>query len=272
MENFNITEHIGEDGNFTDGFASAATEALGDNYKGSKIFEPIKNPADLLSVYADTKTAYGKKLEGVIQKPAANATDQEKAEYSKTLLTELGTPEKPEDYEFIRPEKLPEGMEYDENTEAYFRKIFFDIGVPKSIAGALSAKFNEMQIAAYNESVTKTSQQFIEDVKSLDNDWRGDKAVLNNRQAFKAIMQFGTDDLKKTLKEGNINNTLTDHVKWRALGFSPAQRRVWANIGAAMKSDEAITNEGTPGSSNTDQNTTMSKIYDHPTSKVLIKS
>ena len=267
---FNISEHIGDDGNFTEGFGQAAVSALGEGYEGSKVFEGITNPAGMIKAYADTKKAYGQKLEGVIKKPGEDASDEERAEYSKQLLAELGAPEKAEDYEFYRPEELPEGMVYDEEVEASFREMFFEMGVPADMANKFSQKFSEVQIARHNAAVEEGNRQFTEQASQLDKDWTGDKKVINNRVAFKAIMQFGTDDHKQILKEANINGNVTDHEAWRRLGFTPNQRRVWANIGNAMKSDTAITDEGSPNSGDSGK-TGLSSVYDHPTSAVLTK-
>jgi len=266
---FNLTEHIGEDGNFTEGFAPAATASLGEGYQDSKVLEGITNPAGLIKAYADTKTAYGKKLEGVIAKPGENATDEEKASYRKTMLAELGTPESPDDYNFNRPESLPDGMTYDEEFEGAFRQLFHEVGMPADMAKSLADKFNEVQVARHVAAVEQAKQKLTEEATQLDKDWPGEKSTLNNRHAFKAIMQFGTEELKTLLKEANISTNPTNHDAWNKLNISPSQRRIWSNIGAAMKSDLAINDEGLPATSN-EPATAMGKIYDHPTSKTLL--
>jgi len=269
---FNLIEHIGEDGNFKDTFGPSAVAALGDDFKDSKVFEGIKNPSDLVSAFANTKKMVGQKLEGVIKKPGEKATDAEKAEYRKSLLAELGTPEKPEDYDFARPEKLPEGMQYDENFEAAFRQFFYEIGAPKDMVSAISNKFNEMQIANHNAYLEKQETAFRESAAELDKDWSGDKAAVNNTAAFKAIMQFGTPELQKMLKDAKISDVgnISNHDMWRKLNFSPSQRRVWANIGLAMKSGQIVSDESTDRKDNAGDKTKLaSKMYDHPTSKEL---
>jgi hypothetical protein len=265
---FNITEHIGEDGSFKETFAPSVIETLGPDYKDSKALEGITDSVGLTKAYIDTKKLVGQKLEGVIKKPGEKATEAEKAEYHKSLLKELGTPEKPEDYVFDRPEKLPDGMVYDENFETAFRQVFAEIDLPASMATALSKKFNELQTANFQAYMEQQENVFKEDVASLDKDWPGDKGSLNNRAALAALNEFGTPELKKLIADaklseaGNINN----HALWRKSGLSPTQRRVWAAIGTRMKSP-TIADQGTPEQPASDQ-----RVYNHPTSSELYKS
>lgn len=264
---FNITEHIGEDGNFTEGFKGAALAELGDDYKENNALDVIKNPSGLIKAFIDTKSDVGKKLEGVIQKPAGNATGQEKADYQKMLLKELGSPEKAEDYDFPRPENLPKDMNYDEATEAAFREFFFEQSVPKGIATALATKFSEMQVARHTAAVEAQQKEFNTACEELDKDWPGNAATENNRLAFKAIMAFADEDLTKLLKDAKLNDTITDHQKWLDCGFTPAQRRVWLNIAKATKADKIITDEGTPVKTEEKGTEKVIKtLYDHPTS------
>lgn len=264
----NIVDYIGDDGNFSDGFKGAAIAELGDDFKETKVFDDIKNPSGLISAYAHTKTKVGEKLEGVIQKPAENATDQEKADYQKSLLKELGTPEKAEDYDFPRPENLPEGMNYDEDTEAAFRQFFFEQNVPKGIATALAAKFSEMQISRHTAAVEAQQKEFDTACTELDKDWSGTAATKNNRLVFKAIMEFADEGLTKLLKDAKLNDNITDHQKWNDCSFTPAQRRVWLNIAKRTKVDTIVTNEGGSGGGEKESDTkkVVKKLYDHPTS------
>ena len=267
MADVNIMEHIDETGAFTEGFADAAKSIAGEEHKDTKLFEKVSDVSTLIKVALDTKSAYGKKLEGVIQKPAEGATDQEKADYRSSLLKELGTPEKAEDYEFAKPESLPAGVAYNQELEDRFREVFLKRDVPADMAKGLVEDYNEIQLGAIQARLDEQQKAFEEDSKGLDKKWTGDAKIKNNRLAFKAIMRFGTEDLQTLLKDAKINEDVGNHQKWHDLGFSPSQREIWFNIGSATGTAEAITDEGTPAArEQTGVKKAVEKIYDHPTS------
>ena len=87
-------------------------------------------------------------------------------------------------------------------------------------------------------------------------------------------MKFADEDLTKLLKDAKINDNanIADHQKWNNLGFSPAQRRLWHNIGSVTKVDEAITDEGSPaGGKEAGGKSAPGKLYDHPTSQPMVE-
>ncbi|MCK5605435.1 hypothetical protein KAR91_26320, partial [Candidatus Pacearchaeota archaeon] len=122
MPDVNIMEYIDETGKFGDGFAEAATAIAGESHKGSKVYDDVPDFDTLVKNYADTKSLVGKKLEGVIQKPANDASDEDKAAYRDGLLTELGASENPDDYKF--PEV--EGIEYHPDVAKLFQDYFVE--------------------------------------------------------------------------------------------------------------------------------------------------
>jgi len=260
----NDVEVMSDDGKFTESFSPGI---LGEGYKETKAFERTPDLPSLLKAYADTKSAYGKKLEGVIQKPAENATDQEKADYRKSLLEELGVPGSAKDYEFPKPENLPGGVAYNQQLEDQFREVFIKRDVPLDMAKGLVEDYNEIQLAAVQARLDEQQKVFEESCKDLDKKWTGDARIRNNRLAFKAIMRFGTEDLQSLLKDAKINEDVGNHQKWHELGFSPSQREIWFSIGSATGTAEAITDEGTPAArEEAGVKKVVEKVYDHPTS------
>lgn len=269
MPDVNVMEHIDETGKFTETFKEQISSIAGEEFKDSKIFDSVPDIATLVKNYAYTKRDFGKKIDGLIQKPAENATDEQKAEYRKMLLKELGAPEKAEDYVIKRPENLPEGVSYDEEVEKHFREVFLKLGVPNDIASALTDEFNQLQMSRFQAALEKQKTEFIESSKALDKDpaWLGENRIKNNRIAFKAVLKFAGEDLAKLFKDAKLNEDVANHQKWHDLGFNPAQRRIWYNIGLATKVDEAITDEGTPKNTFGGPQKLTQKLYDHPTSK-----
>lgn len=267
-----IMEHIDEAGNFTESFKENLGEFAGEAHADSKAFDSISNVGTLVKAYADTKSAYGKKLENMIRKPAENATTEEKSEYRKTLANEMGAPESVDGYELPRPENLPEGINFSDETEAVFKELFFEEGVSVDTARRLSDKLYEVQLKAFQDRVDAEQREFQAACVELDKDWSGDAAIENNRIAFKALMQFADDDLKNFVKESKIYEDPNNHQKWLELGFNPPQRRIWHNIGVATKSSEAITNEGAATTKDDSPEAAFKKLYPHPSSQELLRS
>lgn len=266
MPDVNIMEHIDtETGKFSDTFKDSVTAVIGEEHKDTKLFDSIPDVATALKVLADTKSAYGKKLEGVIQKPGEKATDQEKSEYVASLRKELGASDSGDDYEMPRPEDLPEGMNFSEEAEKTFRDLFVSEGVPVSTAKLLVEKFNEIQIARFQSHLDEETKAFEESSKSLQSDWKGDDLVKNARTAHAALMEFADKDLTALIKESKIYDTAGDLAKWNSLGLSPSQLRLWYNIGDKMKSKEVVPDEGGTGEK-TDKEKKTSSIYSHPSS------
>lgn len=264
----NVMEHIdSETGKFTESFAGQISAIAGEEHKDTKLFEKVPDVATLIKVALDTKSALGKKQE--FQRPGENATDAEKTAFRKALQKELGAPESSDDYEFARPDDLPEGMRYLEEVEKVYRELFHEEGVSLSTAKRITDKFNEVQRKRFNDRLEAENKKFEENSTELKKDWKGDNLVKNARTAFKAIMQVGTEDLTKLLKDAKIFDAAADLGKWRGLGFSPKQLRIWHNIGTLIKSDDAITNEGgpvVPEGEASDTKKVVTKMYDHPTS------
>lgn len=262
-------DYINEDGSFDQEKLSGQLGTIaGEGFKDSKALANTPNVDVLVKNFLNADRKVNQKLEGVIQKPAENATDQEKAEYRVSLLKELGAPDTEDAYDFPRVE----GMDYDENAEKVFRSLFKEMDMPVDLANALVAKFNEVQVGRQEAFQKVQDDAFEKGTKELDADWKGDDATKKNRTVFKAIMEFGTEDLKTLLKESKIYDSPNDHQKWRELGFDAAQRRVWENIGTKMKSDEHITDEGGPakGEQLTGGQKALAGLYTHPDSKEMV--
>lgn len=233
-----IQDFIDSDGNFTDGFVGEARTAAGEDFKESKVFDDVPCLDTLVKNYAETKKSYGVRMDNVIQKPSDDASDADKATYQQNLLKELGQAEKPEDYDFGSKDDLPEGVTFDENMDKAWREFFHSQGWPVSMVSTAGQFMREMQIKQAETEAAETTQRLKTESAALDKDWPGDSGIENNRLAFQAISEFGTDELKKLLADAGINENPTDHERWYKIGFSPAQRRIWANIGQATKKSE----------------------------------
>lgn len=262
----NDVEIMGDDGNFTPEFKP---EMLGEEYKDFKGFENTPDIMSLLKSSADTKIDYGKKLEGVIQKPGENATDQEKEEYRNSLRKELGAPETTEAYEF----PIPEGLTQNDDFTKLVKEMFLAEGVPVDSALRMSNKWNEFQLAQKKLMGDAENQQYDTEEKDFKEKHTGDNLITGCRTAAKAIIQFGDESLIKDLTEAKMMETPGDLKKWRDLGIWPSTLTFYERIGRQMKSDLAITDEGDPakkGGGEPEKGTKEAMVadaFDHPTSK-----
>lgn len=259
----NDVEIMTEDGQLTEGFNPGMID---EKYKDSKYFETRKDIKSIMKSALETKSAYDKKLENVIQKPAADATPEQKAEYRKALAREMGAPEKSDAYEFEAP---PEGLQHNEELVKVFKDVFLKEGVPVSTASALVKAFDAFNVKMIQAQQEEADRQFAAEVESYDKAHPEDAKVTQGRTAVKAILQFGDSDLTKAIRDAKLIDRPDDHSLWKSLGFSPRQRVIWENIGKLMKSDAAIPNEGNQSGTPKEgtQEATIAKMYDHPTSK-----
>lgn len=257
---------MGDDGKFTSEFNPGL---LGDEYKDTGIFKNVPDISSMMKLAIDTKRKMGEKVEGHIPPLGENPTDEEKATHRKNLMAGLGTVvEKVEDYELAKPEDWPEGLPYDEGSAAQMATHLLSRGWPKEDVQELVGVYDKMVLERHKAFAEAAQTAYAEDVKELKVDWKGTALIKKTRTAAKAMIQFGTDELIAAMKESGLVTTPDDFKKWQALDISTDQIRVWCNIGEAMKSDKAITDEGQPGAQHVaDQKAKRSKIYDHPTSQ-----
>lgn len=257
---------MGDDGKFTPEFNPGL---LGDEYKDTHLFKNAPDITSVLKLAIDTKRAMGKKIEGHIPPLGENPTDKEKATHRKNLMAGLGTVvEKVEDYALVKPEGWPEGAPYDEETTKYFANYLFAQGWPKEMVQELTAEYDKYVLGRFEVFAEAQQTAWDTSVKELKVDWKGPALIKKTRTAAKAMIQFATDELVTAIKESQLITSPDDFEKWKTLGVTTDQIRVWSNIGEKMKSDRAITDEGVPGAQQkADQKTKRSKIYDHETSK-----
>lgn len=271
-EKIDFTNALTAEGTFTADFLAQLPTLAGDEHKDTKAFDNIKSVPTLVKAYADSMSLRGKRLENVIQKPAEDASDEQKAEYRTQLLTALsGGVEKAEEYALTaKPEDWPEGLPFDAKLMEEYQNFFLEKKWPVGMAQELVSKYHEILLQRVDEQLKAEEKLFNEQVDARKADWKGDALTKNTRTAAKAVLQFASTELKELVQKEKLLDTPTDFDKWRNVFISPDQVAVWYNIGKAMRSDEHVGDEGggheTGGS---DKKKAYEKVYDHPTSKVL---
>lgn len=258
MEGFVASEVFNDDGSFTDTGRGTLAGYAGDDHKGTKVFEDVKDLAGLCKFAADTKSAYNKKMENVIQIPGEGSDETTMAAYRARLAEASGVPSEASGYEIFKPEKLPDGMEHNEELEAGYRKIFKETGCTKATALALSKFFTENQITGFNsvmeedrkeaaEKADKSQREFDEGCNKFRTENPGEKLADYCRTSLKAINEFGDAELKDKLKTAGMYENATDLAKWRDNGVPLPTLSLFKRIGDAMKDTGGPLGEGGGG-------------------------
>ena len=235
---------LDENGSFVD--VAQLREAAGEGFEDSKVFDDIKDLPTLAKNYAATKSAYGKKLDNVIQKPGKDAKPEEIEAYRASLATELGVPDKPEGYELKRPE-LPAEFPYDEVMEGEFKKYCLENKIPKKYVELLSNWYNDRQSGVIRNHVEGQQKQFKDDVGLIEKDWQGDTLPANLRTVFKAVQEFGSDDLKKQLNDAKLYDNPKQYEVWAKLLGGVNQLRVWQQIGSRIQGSRSMSSSAGGG-------------------------
>ena len=256
---FNLSEHCNDDGTFIN--PAALKSLAGPEHAETKCFDDVKDFPSLVKFAAETKSAIGKRLENVIQKPGKDATDADKAVYRASLKTELGAVKSGAEYEFSRP-VLPAGMQYDDVLEGKVRDMFAKAGVPKDEAKEIFETFNNHQLAMHKAYAEAETRQIAADDDQLRKDWPGNDMVVKPRLAFAAMKALGADafpklwngwaeadgsqieGLEARLKKAAIFDSPGDLAKWRECGVDTSMLRLYSVIGEKMKAGNILLGDG----------------------------
>jgi len=183
----------------------------------------------------------------------------------------MGVPKTAADYKLPRPEKLVDGMVYDENLEKGMREVFHKAAISEKQAACLAENFNRLQEAIFTEQQKAAEAQLDKDIAELHNspEWKGDELRASNVAVLTALDKFGGPDLKKLLADQKIadGEKIDDGKLWAQLGFDPSQRRIWRRIAKELKLDTIPKGEG-PGVKEAGGKPGR---YNHPDSKKLFK-
>lgn len=131
-----------------------------------------------------------------------------------------GRPEKPDAYEFKRPDKLPEGLNYDEDTEKAFRDWAHINGLNKKQAANLYDTYVKTQIERHAAYETTQKQSRAQAEMALRREY-GNQYDAKLTQAKMALRQFADPDYYAWLDQTGQGN-------------NPQMIRVWARIGEQL--------------------------------------
>lgn len=99
--------------------------------------------------------------------PTPESTPEQIADYRRAL----GVPEKWEDYAIAAPEKLPEGMVWDEERTSALLQKAHEIGIPKSAMQQLAAAHTANEVARFTAAQQAEQSAVAEARAALQNEW-----------------------------------------------------------------------------------------------------
>jgi len=261
-----IMDHIGSDGTFTESAGAAANAALGADYANSKYLDDIPNVLTLIKRGIDTRTKnteLSEQLKGSIAKLGETASDDEKAAFRKGLQVELGSGDSAEKYMFGKPENLPEGLPYKEESAKEWAEFFHSKGVPVDTAREIVKAVWDQAIAGHNAKMQAEKAAFDKTVEGIREKHQPDDLKVLGRQAVNFVNAYGSTDtpekdasgrdiagkvikgLQTLAKEAKIYDAPDDFDKWLGLGIDPGQMMLMAKIAKDMQAGSQ--HSGVPG-------------------------
>ena len=225
--------------------------ALPDDLKNHDLVKGYTKPGDAIRDYVKIKGESA----GYIKPLTEQSTPEEKAAY----FTKLGRPEKPEGYEFTKPEGLPEEM-FNPKLAGDFAQFLYDKGAPKSLAQDIYKWYNQMVVDSSKTVKDQEAQEAVvekqkteEAVNKLKNEWVGDKFEVNKAVAVEAFRKFKIDGAEELIKNAKLDGV--------ALGDHPIFLKWFYEIGKLTKDDSAlIRNEGS-GDPNISEDAQAAKMF-----------
>lgn len=189
----------------------------------------FKSVPDLAKSYAESEKLLGRS----IRIPDEKATPEERAAFNQ----KLGVPEKPEGYEFKRPDGVP----IDENLEASFRKFAHERGISKATAEGLYDWFVE-QAQGLIENAGAQSEKWQNELR---NEWgyAFDRNVKLASHALGHLIAFAGDTPDE-------NHPLIKLLNETHLDDHPAMVRFFHKLAPKFGEDSLI--EADTGPSETD--------------------
>ena len=160
---------LDDKGNFKPGWDAG----LPDDLKPSAAaLAKYPNPLELMRGHANASKLIGQK--STLKAPAPDAPPAEVEKFNSQIREVLGVPTKVEDYKLTKPEKMPEGMTWNEDKAKDFATLAHSLNIPPAAADKIAA----WQMQQMGEAVQKGQGQ-IEAWKQsqadeLKKDWGAD--------------------------------------------------------------------------------------------------
>lgn len=246
-----ILDHIGPSGVVGAGFADAVKAELGVDYADTKYFDDATTLTGILKRGIDTRRSNTKLTEAAahaIAKPGETATDQEKADFHKSLKAELGASANADDYNFAKPANWPEGLPFDEEGIKALQTYLFEKGYPVEDAKGLMAAMADGEIAKHTADEKVANDAYEAAAKVLTDKHSPAELTEMGQLVRKAIDGYGLPG-KSPERNAEISQALAaspgDLAAWRQSGITPASYAWLAAVGKDMQAGTTKLGAGT---------------------------
>ncbi len=244
-----MTGQVNQDGDQDQNLGWRA--ALPDEWKNHDFVKTYQKPGDFVKSafeIAQDRDGLKAKRTNSIPNLTDQSTDAEKADY----YVAIGRPDKPDDYNIIKPADLPDGIPYDPAFETAFKQFAHANNFSKQQAEEAYKWYYGLVVnGAVKQEADNTKAQ-TDGINTLKDAWK-DKFDGNKKIAEIAFKKFGKDaaSLLDEAKIGNIR-----------LGDHPAFLKVFYEIGMQTLDDKALKGEGgQEGPAGDDESQIAAKFY-----------
>ncbi|MEN3940685.1 hypothetical protein WJU23_05270 [Prosthecobacter sp. SYSU 5D2] len=181
------------DGSFAEGWHQ---KAFGADYNGP--LASAKTFGDVNKMLTDSMTAARQKTEGMVKLPGENATPEDWQAYHKAI----GVPDDPTEYGIKAPEKLPDGVAWDDKAGAAFAAKAKELGLTKTQAAKL-AEF-QMELTGGSVAEMRANAAKVMEAEKAEMSKRFGADIDKTVAAAKSLetAKGVPDTLKAQIKEG----------------------------------------------------------------------
>jgi hypothetical protein len=186
---------LDDKGNFKPGWDAS----LPDDLKPSAAaLAKYPNPLELMRGHANASKLIGQKA--TLKAPAPDAKPEEIEKFNAQIREVLGVPAKVEDYKIAKPDKIPDGLTWNEAEIGEFAKLAHSLNISPAAAQKL-VEFDAQRMEKLHQTSQTKLQEFVQSQEAeLRKDWGADYDA-NLGLAAKAAQIAGFD-----INDGELAN------------------------------------------------------------------
>lgn len=178
--------------------------------------------------------------EGMVKVPGKDASEDEQ----KAFRGALGVPDKADGYDFKVPEKMPDGVAYDDALAGKFKEAAHKLGLTPAQAQGI----HDMQMEhvggltenALKENAAQLSEKADKAHAALEEAWGKEGSQTYNKSralAERAINMAGGDDLMAEMKENG-------YLSADGAVLSPMLAKAFAKFGEKLAGEDSLDSSG----------------------------